>query len=63
MVGTVDTVTAQFERLRERLAVEWVFTWQYNGLVSDLQNRLSIERWATEVVPRVTTWEGSAVSA
>ena len=63
MVGTVDTVTAQFERLRERLAVEWVFTWQYNGLVSDRQNRLSIERWATEVVPRVTTWEGPASAA
>ena len=63
MVGTVDTVTAQLQRLRERLAVEWVFTWQYNGLVSDRQNRLSIERWATEVVPRVTTWEGPASAA
>ena len=59
MVGTVATVTRQLERLRERLGVEWMFTWQYNGLVSDRQNRLSIERWATEVVPRVTTWEGT----
>ena len=58
MVGTVATVTRQLERLRERLLAEWIFTWQYNGLVSDRQNRLSIERWATEVVPRVTAWEG-----
>ena len=63
MVGTVDTVAAQLQRLRARPAVEWVFAWQYNGLVSDGQNRLSIECWATEVVPRVTTWEGPASAA
>lgn len=58
MVGTVASVTRQLERLRERLDVEWTFTWQYNGLVSDRQNRLSIERWAREVVPKVAHWDG-----
>ena len=57
MVGTVDSVTRQLEALRARIPVEWVFTWQYNGLVSDAQNKLSIERWANEVVPRVASWE------
>ena len=57
MVGTVDTVTRQLEALRARIPVEWVFTWQYNGLVDDAQNRRSIERWATDVVPRVAAWE------
>ena len=59
MVGTVSTVTRQLEALRERIPVEWIFTWQYNGLVSDYQNKLSIERWATEVVPKVTDWEAN----
>jgi len=57
MVGTVDSVTRQLESLRNRLPVEWVFTWQYNGLVADAQNKRSIEQWATAVVPRVATWE------
>jgi alkanesulfonate monooxygenase SsuD/methylene tetrahydromethanopterin reductase-like flavin-dependent oxidoreductase (luciferase family) len=57
MVGTVDSVTRQLESLTERIPVEWIFTWQYNGLIPDTQNRLSIERWATQVVPRVASWE------
>ena len=52
-VGTVDTVTGQLERLRERLPVEWVFAWNYNGLVPDDRIRRTIEAWATTVVPRV----------
>jgi alkanesulfonate monooxygenase SsuD/methylene tetrahydromethanopterin reductase-like flavin-dependent oxidoreductase (luciferase family) len=55
-VGTADTVTGQLEALRDRLPVEWVFTWQYNGLVPDAVIRRSIEAWATTVVPRVTDW-------
>ena len=57
MVGTRDTVTRQLEALCERLPVEWIFTWQYNGLISDAQNRKSIERWATDIVPKVAAWE------
>ena len=34
--------------------------WQYNGLISDTQNRRSIEAWATQIVPRVASWEAPA---
>lgn len=56
-VGAVDTVTRQLEVLRNRLPVEWVFAWNYNGLVSDYRIRHSMEAWRNEIVPRVTTWE------
>jgi alkanesulfonate monooxygenase SsuD/methylene tetrahydromethanopterin reductase-like flavin-dependent oxidoreductase (luciferase family) len=56
-VGTTDTVTRQLEHLCSRIPFEWVFAWQYNGLVSDTQSKKSIERWATEIVPRVDRWE------
>jgi alkanesulfonate monooxygenase SsuD/methylene tetrahydromethanopterin reductase-like flavin-dependent oxidoreductase (luciferase family) len=52
-VGTTDTVTGQLERLQARLPVQWVFAWQYNGLVPHAKLMRSIERYATEVVPRV----------
>jgi alkanesulfonate monooxygenase SsuD/methylene tetrahydromethanopterin reductase-like flavin-dependent oxidoreductase (luciferase family) len=55
-VGTSDSVTRQLEALRDRLPVEWVFAWCYNGLVADADLRRSIESWATTVVPRVTDW-------
>ncbi len=42
---------------RNRLPVEWVFAWNYNGLVSDYRIRHSMEAWRNEIVPRVTTWE------
>ncbi len=54
LVGTVDTVTRQLDALRSRLPVEWVFVWNYNGLVPDARIRHSLEAWATVVVPRVT---------
>jgi alkanesulfonate monooxygenase SsuD/methylene tetrahydromethanopterin reductase-like flavin-dependent oxidoreductase (luciferase family) len=53
-VGTSDTATRQLEALRARLPVQWVFAWQYNGLVPHAKLLTSIERYATEVVPRVT---------
>ena len=56
-VGTTDTVTRQLEHLCSRIPFEWVFAWQYNGLVSDAQSKKSIEQWATEIVPRVDRWE------
>jgi hypothetical protein len=56
-VGTSDTVTGQLERLQARLPVQWVFAWQYNGLVPHAALMSSIERYATEVVPRVADVE------
>lgn len=56
-MGTVDTVTHQLEILRERVPVEWVFVWNYNGLVDDARIRHSLTAWRNEIVPRVTTWE------
>ena len=32
LVGTVDTVTRQLERLLKRLPLKWLFAWMYNGL-------------------------------
>src|SRR5262249_46053166 len=54
LVGTVDTVTAQLERLRDRLPVSWLFAWTYNGLVPHGRLMHSIESFATQVLPRVT---------
>ena len=54
LVGTVDTVTAQLERLRDRLPVSWLFAWTYNGLVPHDRLMHSIESFATQVLPRVT---------
>ena len=58
-VGTTDTVTGQLERLRARLPVQWVFAWQYNGLVPHAKLMTSIERYAIEVVPRVADASGT----
>ncbi|MBI2767183.1 MAG: LLM class flavin-dependent oxidoreductase [Chloroflexi bacterium] len=52
LVGTVDTVTRQMERLLADTPVEWIFAWIYNGLVPHGANLRSIERFATEVLPR-----------
>ena len=53
-VGSVDTVTRQLERLLDRLPVQWVFAWTYNGLVPHPKLLSSIEAYQTRVVPRVT---------
>jgi alkanesulfonate monooxygenase SsuD/methylene tetrahydromethanopterin reductase-like flavin-dependent oxidoreductase (luciferase family) len=53
LVGSVDTVTRQLERLLERLPVRWLFAWTYNGLVPHRALMASLERFWTEVVPRV----------
>jgi len=54
LVGSVDTVTRQLERLRARLPVDWLFAWTYNGLVPHAALMRSIELFATRVLPRVT---------
>jgi alkanesulfonate monooxygenase SsuD/methylene tetrahydromethanopterin reductase-like flavin-dependent oxidoreductase (luciferase family) len=52
-VGSADTVTRQLERLTERLPVQWVFAWTYNGLVPHGNLLQSIEAYQTVVLPRV----------
>jgi alkanesulfonate monooxygenase SsuD/methylene tetrahydromethanopterin reductase-like flavin-dependent oxidoreductase (luciferase family) len=58
LVGSVDTVTRQLERLLERLPVGWIFAWEWNGLVPHQALLRSIELFATEVAPRVGGLEG-----
>ena len=53
LVGTVDTVTRQLETLRERLPVTWLYFWAYNGLLPHARLMSTIERFRTEVLPRV----------
>ena len=52
LVGTVDSVTEQIERLREHTPARWIFAWQYNGLVPHEHLLRSIELFATKVLPR-----------
>ena len=52
LVGTPDTVSRQLERLLARLPAKWLFAWTYNGLVPHAKLMRSIERFATEVLPR-----------
>jgi alkanesulfonate monooxygenase SsuD/methylene tetrahydromethanopterin reductase-like flavin-dependent oxidoreductase (luciferase family) len=53
LVGTVDSVTRQLETLLRRLPAQWIFAWTYNGLIPHPKLMRSIERFATEVLPRV----------
>src|SRR5207237_3583416 len=53
LVGTVDTVARQLEALLRRLPAERTFAWTYNGLIPHPKLMRSIERFATEVLPRV----------
>jgi alkanesulfonate monooxygenase SsuD/methylene tetrahydromethanopterin reductase-like flavin-dependent oxidoreductase (luciferase family) len=52
LVGSVDTVTRQLERLRARLPTRWLFAWTYNALVPHAKLMWSIEQLATRVLPR-----------
>ena len=54
LVGTVDTVTRQMERLLRRLPVRWLFAWMYNGLTPHDRLMKMIELFWTKVLPRVT---------
>ncbi len=53
LVGTVDSVTRQLERLIERLPTRWLFAWTYNGLIPHPALMKSIELFQTKVLPRV----------
>ena len=53
LVGTVDTVTRNLARIKARLPVDWLFCYTYNSLVPHPVLMKSIERFWTEVMPRV----------
>jgi alkanesulfonate monooxygenase SsuD/methylene tetrahydromethanopterin reductase-like flavin-dependent oxidoreductase (luciferase family) len=53
LVGSVDTVTRQLERLCVRLPVRRLFAWSYNGLIPHEKLMRSIELFATKVLPRI----------
>ena len=51
LVGSVDTVKRQLEGLRERLPVNWLYAWIYNGLAPHSVLMNTIDRLWTEVLP------------
>jgi alkanesulfonate monooxygenase SsuD/methylene tetrahydromethanopterin reductase-like flavin-dependent oxidoreductase (luciferase family) len=53
LVGTVDTVARRLEQICRRLPVDWLFCYTYNSLVPHRILMRSIERFWTEVMPRV----------
>jgi alkanesulfonate monooxygenase SsuD/methylene tetrahydromethanopterin reductase-like flavin-dependent oxidoreductase (luciferase family) len=53
LIGTVDTVTRQIERLLKRLPITWIFAWMYNGLLPHHRLMKTIELFSTKVLPRV----------
>ncbi|MGH9023515.1 MAG: LLM class flavin-dependent oxidoreductase [Acidimicrobiia bacterium] len=57
LVGSPATVTAQLERLFERLPVRWIFLWAWNGLVPDEALSRSIGLFATDVAAKVDPLE------
>jgi alkanesulfonate monooxygenase SsuD/methylene tetrahydromethanopterin reductase-like flavin-dependent oxidoreductase (luciferase family) len=54
LVGTVDTVTRQFERVLRRVPARWIFAWLYNGLIPSRTLMRTIELFYTKVLPRVS---------
>ena len=54
LVGTVDTVTRNLERIRNRVPVDWLFCYTNNSLVPHRVLMKSIELFWTKVMPRVS---------
>jgi alkanesulfonate monooxygenase SsuD/methylene tetrahydromethanopterin reductase-like flavin-dependent oxidoreductase (luciferase family) len=52
LVGTVDTVTRQLERLMKRIPANWIFAWLYNGFIPHAKLMRTIELFYTKVLPR-----------
>ena len=52
LVGSEDTVCRQLERLLERLPVEHLYCWTYNGLIPHPLLMRSIERFHSKVLAR-----------
>ncbi|MDP9235899.1 MAG: LLM class flavin-dependent oxidoreductase [Chloroflexota bacterium] len=55
LVGSVDTVTRSLERLQRDTPVNWLFAWQYNGLIPNRKILRSLELFATKVLTRFPT--------
>jgi alkanesulfonate monooxygenase SsuD/methylene tetrahydromethanopterin reductase-like flavin-dependent oxidoreductase (luciferase family) len=55
LVGSVDTVTRSLERLQRDTPVNWLFAWQYNGLIPNGKILRSLDLFATKVLPRFQT--------
>lgn len=53
LVGTVDTVTRQLERLCERRPAQWIFCWCYTSMIPHVQMMKSLELYWTKVLPRL----------
>ena len=53
LVGSADTVARQLETMLSHDPVRWLFAWQFNGLIPHASLMRSLERFATEVLPRV----------
>ena len=53
LVGTVDSVTRQLEAMVSHDPVDWLFAWQFNGLIPHDKLMRSLELFATKVLPRV----------
>jgi alkanesulfonate monooxygenase SsuD/methylene tetrahydromethanopterin reductase-like flavin-dependent oxidoreductase (luciferase family) len=53
LVGTVDTVARNLERIKRRVPVDWLFCYTYNSLVPHPVLMKTIERFWTEVMPRL----------
>ena len=51
LVGSVGTVIEQLRRMREITPVQWLFAWQYNGLIPNAKLQRSLDLFATEVLP------------
>lgn len=49
LAGTVDTVKRQLEKMRERLPVNWVFAWMYNGVLENSVLLNTIEKFGREI--------------
>jgi alkanesulfonate monooxygenase SsuD/methylene tetrahydromethanopterin reductase-like flavin-dependent oxidoreductase (luciferase family) len=52
LVGTVDGVSRQLEKLLERVPANWIFAWLYNGFLSNERLKRTIELFYTKVLPR-----------
>jgi alkanesulfonate monooxygenase SsuD/methylene tetrahydromethanopterin reductase-like flavin-dependent oxidoreductase (luciferase family) len=52
LVGSVETVTRQVERLLDRLPLKYLLAWQYVSLVPNESVKKSLELFATKVLPR-----------
>ena len=53
LVGSVDTVCRQLERMMRDRPVNWIFAWTFNALIPHATLMGSIERYQTRVLPKV----------